>query len=58
MAPQVRGYQHYLPRSRGSACSTGLYRPLELSAVFIPLCIAFAAELGLADPASAAFMFE
>lgn len=33
-----------------------VYRPLELSAVLMPLDMAFAAELGLADPARAEFM--
>lgn len=33
-----------------------VYRPLELSAVLMPLDMAFAAELGLADPERAEFM--
>ncbi len=66
MAPQVRRYQHCIPWSRDalvlrdpwSRDRSGFYRPLELSAVLMPLAMAFAAELGLADPARAAFMLE
>ena len=36
--------------------ANAVYRPLELRAVLTPLAMALAAELGLADPASAAFM--